>query len=299
MSSTCRVCGSNRITLWKRRNLGRDLQPEDLQITDSRYGVTLTLYKCADCSFIFADAAETSQLTEFYEQMVDSGYEAGAENRLQQMRSLLQLGTAAFPQARTLLEIGAGSGLLVAEGARLGLDAVGVEPSKSLVEFAKRTNGVQLLQGTFPHPELNGRQFDLVYLVDVIEHVADPVTLLADSARALTPGGLLVVVTPDVSSLAAKFLGRRWWHFRLAHVGYFNSGSMNEAARRAGLAIRSTSRARWFFPVRYLAERVAVYLPVGGVNRAAEKFGALRRLYDCVIPVNLHDSSIFTMTRGK
>lgn len=270
-----------------------------MQITDSRYGVTLTLHKCADCSFIFADENEIGRLTEHYEQMVDSGYAAGAKYRAAQMRPLLQLGTAALPRARTLLDIGAGSGLLVAEAAGIGLDAVGVEPSKYLVDSARRTNGVQLLQGTFPHPALSGREFDLVYLVDIIEHVTDPVALLACSARALAPGGVMVVITPDVSSLAARLLGRRWWHFRLAHVGYFNAQSMNEAARRAGLAIRSTVRARWVFPVRYLAERVSVYLPIGPVNRAAEKFTPLCRLYDCVIPLNLHDSSTFTMTRGN
>ncbi len=295
--NTCRVCGSKQTTLWKRRNLDRDLTADDFQITDSRYGVTLTLYKCAECSFIFADANEIGQLTEYYEQMVDTGYEAGAENRTAQMRQLLQLGIAAHPKARTLLDVGAGSGLLAAEAARLGLEPVGVEPSKYLVDSAIRTNGVQLLQGTYPHPALTGRQFDLVYMVDVIEHVTDPVALLTSGALALAPGGVLVIVTPDVSSLAAKFLDRRWWHFRLAHVGYFNNRSMGQAAGRAGLAIRSKSRARWYFPVRYLAERTSVYLPVGPVNRAAEKFAPLRKLYDCVIPLNLYDSTIFSMTR--
>lgn len=296
-TARCPVCGSSRTRLWKSRNLNRDLTPEDFKITDGRYGVTLTLHKCEGCSFIFADASETGQLTALYEQLVDPSYEEGADSRTVQMRWLLQLGISARPQARTLLEIGAGSGLLVAEAGRLGLDAVGVEPSKSLVTAARRINGVELLQGTFPHPRVEGRQFDLVYVVDVIEHVNDPVKLLADCAGAMAPGGVLMVVTPDVSSLAARFFGHRWWHFRLAHVGYFNKRSMSEASRRAGLAIQSTCRVRWFFPVRYLAERASAYLPVGPVNRVAERVGPLHWLYDRVIPLNLRDSSAFVMTR--
>jgi len=296
-TASCPVCGSSRTRLWKSRNLNRDLTPEDFKITDGRYGVTLTLHKCEGCSFIFADASETGQLTALYEQLVDPSYEEGADSRTVQMRWLLQLGISARPQARTLLEIGAGSGLLVAEAGRLGLDAVGVEPSKSLVTAARRINGVELLQGTFPHPRVEGRQFDLVYVVDVIEHVNDPVKLLADCAGAMAPGGVLMVVTPDVSSLAARFFGHRWWHFRLAHVGYFNKRSMSEASRRAGLAIQSTCRVRWFFPVRYLAERASAYLPVGPVNRVAERVGPLHWLYDRVIPLNLRDSSAFVMTR--
>jgi 2-polyprenyl-3-methyl-5-hydroxy-6-metoxy-1,4-benzoquinol methylase len=205
----------------------------------------------------------------------------------------------ARPKARTLLDIGAGSGLLTAEAGRMGLTAVGVEPSKSLVAAAWQNNHVELLQGTFPHPGLEGRQFDMVYLADVIEHVDDPVGLLADCAKALTPNGVLIVVTPDVSSLAAKLLGQKWWHFRLAHVGYFNARSMSHAASRAGLTIHSKHRARWFFPIRYLAERTARYLPVGWLNRTAERIAPLRRIYDVVIPVNLRDSFVFVMSRNE
>jgi 2-polyprenyl-3-methyl-5-hydroxy-6-metoxy-1,4-benzoquinol methylase len=297
LAAPCRVCGSTNTVLWKPRNLERELRPEDFRITDSHYGVTLTLHKCADCSFIFADESEIGQLVELYEQLVDPSYEEGAENRLLQMRDLLRLGKSAQPNAGTLLEIGAGSGLLVAEAGRMGLAATGVEPSKSLVAAARQINHVELIQGTFPHPLLEGRRFDLVFVVDVIEHVNDPVKLLADCAQALAPGGVLLVVTPDVSSLAARLLGQRWWHFRLAHVGYFNATSMSKAAARAGLEIRATRRVRWFFPIRYLAERAATYLPLGWLNRGVERVAPLRRVYDVVIPVNLHDSSAFIMAR--
>jgi len=297
LKPSCPVCSSTRTTLWKSRNLDRELTPEDFRITDSRYGVTLTLHKCEDCSFLFADPSETAHLTALYEQLVDPSYEEGAENRALQMRWLLRLGKAIRPQARTLLEIGAGSGLLVSEAGHMGLQAVGVEPSNSLVATAKKSRGVDLIQGIYPHPQLAGRRFDLVYLIDVIEHVEDPVQLLADCASALAPGGVFLVVTPDVSSMAAKLLGRRWWHFRLAHVGYFNRRSMSEACRRAGLTIESSRRIRWFFPIRYLAERASLYLPVGPLNRLAERVPPFAWLYDRVIPVNLRDSTAFFMTR--
>ena len=273
--------------------------PADFKITDSRYGATLTLHKCAVCSFIFADASELGNLAALYEKLDDPSYEEGAENRSIQMRWLLKLGIRAHSQPRTLLEIGSGSGLLIAEAQKLGLDAVGVELSKSLVLAAERLNGVKLVQGMFPHPQLAGKLFDLVFVVDVIEHVENPLQLLADCAQALAPGGLLLVVTPDVSSVAAKLLGQRWWHFRLAHVGYFNSSSMNEAASRAGLDIWWSCRPRWFFPVRYLTQRAAIYLPLGAINKKAEGIAPLRRLYDRIIPLNLFDSFAYLMRRKE
>jgi 2-polyprenyl-3-methyl-5-hydroxy-6-metoxy-1,4-benzoquinol methylase len=196
------------------------------------------------------------------------------------------------PTAASLLDVGAGTGLLVAEARGRRLDAIGVEPCRAFVDAALRRNSVEIICGVFPHPALTHRRFDLIFLVDVIEHVSDPMSLLRHCAESLGPDGLLVVVTPDVASLPAKILKRRWWHFRLAHVGYFDQCWMKRATELLGLSIVHQLRAKWFFQVRYLAERVAVYLPVGWVNRLASRVPPLFWLYDRVIPLNLHDSLV-------
>jgi 2-polyprenyl-3-methyl-5-hydroxy-6-metoxy-1,4-benzoquinol methylase len=140
-----------------------------------------------------------------YEQLEDPDYSEGAETRILQMRWLLDLGKGRNPNARTLLEVGSGIGLLIEEARKRGLEAVGIEPSRSLVETA-RNNGVELIRGLFPHPAVAGRRFDLIYVVDVIEHVSDPVQLMKDCAAALTPDGVLIMVTPDIESTAARVL---------------------------------------------------------------------------------------------
>jgi 2-polyprenyl-3-methyl-5-hydroxy-6-metoxy-1,4-benzoquinol methylase len=292
---TCWVCGSARTSEWKKRSIDRALAPEDLQITDSRYGLTLRLLRCADCGFTFAEAAEVGELVQLYEQLEDNAYEEGLENRAVQMRWILKLCREVNPQTRTLLEIGSGIGLLVNEARKAGFDATGVEPSRSLVAAAKRILGVELLNGTFPHPSLEGRRFDVVLVVDVIEHVSDPVELLRNTAAALTDEGLLVVVTPDAGSLAARLLGHRWWHFRLAHVGYFNSSTMRKAAANAGLEIVGKRRAVWFFPVQYLATRLERYLPVAWLNRRLESSALFRK----TITLNLFDSWVFLLRRKR
>jgi SAM-dependent methyltransferase len=196
-----------------------------------------------------------------------------------------------------VLDIGAGMGLLVAEAKHLGLQAVGVEPCRALVESARQVHAVDILHGVFPHAALTHQQFDLIFLVDVIEHVSHPVTLLRDCAEALSPRGVVVVVTPDVASLPAIILGQRWWHFRLAHVGYFNQRSLRQASQGAGLSIVHQCRAKWFFPLRYLMERVAMYLPIGWVNQWALRVSPLRWLYSRVVPLNLHDSFVVFLQR--
>jgi SAM-dependent methyltransferase len=232
-----------------------------------------------------------------YERLQDKAYEDGLDNRALQVRMLLDLGRRANPSARTLVEIGSGIGLLVHEARNAGLDATGIEPSRSLVAASARLLGVQLIQGTFPHPALVGKEFDLVFVVDVIEHVSDPVGLLSACHRAMSENGVLVVVTPDLGSLAARLLGRRWWHFRLAHVGYFDESTMRKAAERASLEIIERRRALWFFPIRYVASRLERYLPVGPINRLLLSTQAGERLYRKVIGVNPHDSWVFLLRK--
>src|SRR5215510_9480484 len=209
----CWICGATGAQPWKDRSIQRPLEPEDLRITDQRYGVTLSLLKCGECGFIFTNDKEVDELVSLYEHMSDPGYEESQEGRALQMRWLLGKARNANRSARSLLDVGAGSGLLVAEAKCSGFNAIGVEPSRSLVKLARDLYQVDLLQGVYPHPMLSNHRFDVIFLVDIIEHVSTPLELLRHCAAGLAPQGMIIVVTPNVGSLVAKLLGQRWWHF--------------------------------------------------------------------------------------
>lgn len=289
-ATSCWICGSIDLRAWKHDGIQEHLMPADLRITDGRYGLTLALVRCRACGFRFADTAEIERLTALYSELDDPGYEGSEESRALQMRWLVSLVREFSPHARTALDIGAASGLLVWEATRQGFDAIGIEPSRRLAEAARQRRGVTVLPGVLPHPALEGRRFDAIFLVDVIEHVADPVGLLEHCTRSLADDGVLLVVTPNAGSVAARLFGRRWWHYRLAHVGYFERRSLLVALARAGLEARRWTSAKWFFSIDYLATRAEAYLPVGAFNRFARRTAPLRWIYDRVIPLNLFDS---------
>lgn len=294
---SCPACGGTRATPWKAKNQPGELGSEHLLITDARYGTTLALERCEDCGFLFANDPGLASLDDLYAALDDPAYVEGTEARTRQMRWLLASSLKRQPAARTLLDVGAAAGLLVLEAARLGLDAAGIEPSRSLTDAARET-GANVVSGTLPHPALEGRLFDIVALVDVIEHVADPVALCRAAADRLAPGGLLVVVTPDVSSIAARLLGARWWNFRVAHVGYFSPTSFSRAAARAGLSVVGGHRALWFFPVGYLLARITSYVPLPqSAVRAIERSPLAARALAAVIPLNLFDSSVYFLRK--
>src|SRR5262245_47694269 len=100
------VCRSQHTRPWNAPSIERELVPEDMQITDSRYCCTLTLYRCRDCGFIFADTKEIVSLTQLYEQLVDPEYEHTQDTRLMQMQWLVEQALKHRPGARTWLDIG-------------------------------------------------------------------------------------------------------------------------------------------------------------------------------------------------
>ena len=291
----CWICGSTETRRWKTGTLEETLRPENLQITDASYGLSWPMERCERCGFVFAPAALSADLVALYTRMSDPEYVKGRDSRLRQMRWLLDIGRKYCPRARTLLDVGAAAGLLVREAQAAGLDPIGVEPSDALAVAARSVNKANVLHGVLPHADLRGRQFDLVYLVDVVEHVTDPVGLLRHAQAMLQSDGVLVVVTPDISSLAARLMGSRWWHYRPAHVCFFNHQSMSAASLNLSLTIQSAVRAKWFFEVGYLATRAEQYLPVRWLNGFASRVPPVSSVYRWTIPVNLHDSTVFVL----
>ena len=92
------------------------------------------------------------------------------------------------------LDVGAGSGDVTARIAELASEVVTSETSWAMARRLER-RGFACLRADLAELELKER-FDLVTCLNVIDRSARPGTLLARLARALSPGGRLVVATP-------------------------------------------------------------------------------------------------------
>ena len=286
--NTCWTCGSTRMTLVKKGDLPVRISAEQFQITDSNYGKTGDIFGCEDCGF--HQCSTMQDVLDFYVEMVDEIYEATRRERAVQERALLKNLARVKPGGR-LLDVGAGSGILVEQAIGLGYDAMGVEPSRALQETAVSLN-LPVKLGVLPHPELLG-PFDVVTGIDVIEHVPDPVGLLKEIAAVMSNDGIAAVVTPDRKSVMARLMGWKWWHYRIAHVGYFDRYTMTRALDAAGLTVVHMRRPGWYFPGDYLFDRVMQYSPTA-IRMKAPAF--LRKIS---IPLNLRDSMMFICQKRR
>lgn len=98
------------------------------------------------------------------------------------------------PGAR-ILDVGCGTGTNLALLRRFG-EVQGVESELAAVEFCRRNGEPDVehhLGSDLPFPDTS---FDLVTLLDVIEHVEDDRVLLEEALRTLVPGGHVLVTVP-------------------------------------------------------------------------------------------------------
>jgi SAM-dependent methyltransferase len=101
--------------------------------------------------------------------------------------------------------------------------------------------------------------FDVIAMSDLIEHVQDPVATLAQAHRLLKPDGLVAIVTPDTGALSRRLLGRRWTHYKLEHLFYFDQASMQRAAARAGFQVRLAKPAVKALTIKYVRDQLHTY----------------------------------------
>jgi ubiquinone/menaquinone biosynthesis C-methylase UbiE len=122
------------------------------------------------------------------------------------LRTLEILKTYA-PQAKTLLDIGAGNGISSINFALKGFDVTAVEPDPS---DSIGANAIRILKERLLLPNLivyenfaedigiEDNSFDVVYIRQAMHHAHDLTRFLAESARVLKPGGLLLTVRDHV-----------------------------------------------------------------------------------------------------
>ncbi len=277
--TTCWVCGSSSFSMIKPSDDTEKLNSNNFAITNFDYGKTGELQKCNSCGFI--QCTDLQEVVNFYVDLEDSEYENTRRERKIQEERLVRF-FSKYKNKGKLLDIGAGSGIMIEAAQEKGYECLGIEPSKWLQKRAEELK-LPVIQGTFPHPDAKG-PFDIITLVDVIEHVIDPADLLNAIHKVLDNDGIFALVTPDVNSIAAKIFGYKWWHYRFAHIGYFNKKTLKLLLDKTGFSIIKMTRPSWYFTLKYLGIRFLSFLP------KFLQFPLPNFLEKITIPVNLRDS---------
>jgi 2-polyprenyl-3-methyl-5-hydroxy-6-metoxy-1,4-benzoquinol methylase len=241
----CPICGNRKGELLFRQEF---CLPEE-------YGLPAAydIVSCQKCGFTFADTAVDQEAYDRY-YTVCSKYEdekvatgAGAQDwdaeRLEQAADAI----ASFlpDKASSILDIGcAGGGLLKVLKARGNNNVVGLDPSAVCVRQTKDM-GVEAYSGSIfsSRSEIEiepGRQFDMVILSHVLEHILNVDKAVENVMTWLAPDGLLYIETPDAAHYQDHFKVP-FYYFDIEHINHFDLASLRNLSARHGLAFVSGS----------------------------------------------------------
>jgi 2-polyprenyl-3-methyl-5-hydroxy-6-metoxy-1,4-benzoquinol methylase len=175
------------------------------------------------------------------------------------------------PGPLRICDIGCGTGRLLADLQALGHHVVGVEVDENA---RRRTaaKGIDVFPGyaeALPD-EIKGRPFDVVCMIHVLEHCADPLQALRNAAALLRPGGYLAVEVPNNEAISAHRSGPAWFYCDAGrHLNFFTEKSLANAVQSLNYEIverRFSGYVSVFLNNRLAAERVIWDLLYAGEN---------------------------------
>jgi len=157
-------------------------------------------------------------------------------------------------QGLRLLDIGAATGILMRVAQAKGYEVYGIEASRPGAEAISRRFGPdRVFNGYFSEDFSHwpGLGFDVVCLVDLLEHIRRPDLVLAKIHRLLNDGGRLVICTMDASSFSAQLLGRHWPYYIPQHLYSFSMRNIRELLHNQGYALERLERAAKYLNLEY------------------------------------------------
>lgn len=211
-------------------------------------GESFVIVQCDNCRFCFTNPRPTAaQLPSYYESpnyishssssrsIMDLAYKAVRHYMLRKKLSWIN---RLVPTKGTLLDYGCGTGSFLSVCQNAGWQVTGVEPNDKARAVAIQ-NQLSIFQGyqqeNFP------RQFDIISLWHVLEHVGDLNEVLSDLKKLLASKGYLILALPNHLSFDAEYYDNHWAGYDVPrHLYHFAPQDVKNLARKHQLKIQET-----------------------------------------------------------
>jgi 2-polyprenyl-3-methyl-5-hydroxy-6-metoxy-1,4-benzoquinol methylase len=193
----------------------------------------------------------------------------------------------------TLLEIGCAYGFFLAEASKT-FEVEGIELCQDAAAFC-RSRGLNVASGAANAETLgSGQPIDAVVMLDVIEHLADPLSVLKLVNARLKVGGHLLLTTGDWDSILSRFMKSSW---RLItppqHLFFFSRTSLSAMLKRTGFQVVEVARPAKLVPAGLMVFQMARILGAKPpVFRGLSGFALPTNLFDALRIIGVKDRSI-------
>jgi 2-polyprenyl-3-methyl-5-hydroxy-6-metoxy-1,4-benzoquinol methylase len=143
-----------------------------------------------------------------------------------------------FKKTGKILDIGCSIGLFMEIAQKHSFSCIGLELEPNAANYA-RSRGFDVRLNTIEQSNFPEKSFDIITMFGVLEHLSRPKLILDEIRRCLKPGGVVMVIVPNVYSLAAMTLHEKSRMFNgRNHLQYFSWKSLPEIFERTGFMVR-------------------------------------------------------------
>ena len=200
--------------------------------------------RCVQCRTLFLDEPPADRLGEiyppdYYSYDTERSLAFRLKERLDR-RTLRALCSRVGGDDLRLLDVGGGSGSMASIVRRIEprvTESVVVDLDDRAAAPAEAAGHRFVTSRVEDFDEDEG--FDVILMLNLVEHVSDPASVLAGVRRLTKPGGLVLVKTPNVESLDARVLRHRDWggYHAPRHWVLFTPETFRSVAERAGFVV--------------------------------------------------------------
>ncbi|MEQ8423790.1 MAG: class I SAM-dependent methyltransferase [Cyclobacteriaceae bacterium] len=217
--------------------------------------------KCKSCSLIRTDIPKNFNIKsiyghDYFQGGKDDGYLDYVGSRRVLSREFSRLSEEIYNQVDQLndrklklLEVGCAYGFFLEEASNY-FDCYGIEVSIEASSYAK-SNGHKVFGGDVSEENLSKiGAVDIIVMLDVIEHLENPLATLELLQKYLKRGGSIIIVTGNIDSILYKLMGKNW---RLMtppqHTYFFSKKTLVKSLQKCRLEVVSVSRPWKFVPL--------------------------------------------------
>jgi len=133
---------------------------------------------------------------------------------------------------KSILEIGCGGCIVLKELSDMGYDVLGIDSSPFASEEGKK-RGIDVITDFFPSNKIK-KSFDMIFHVDVLEHIDNYIDFLVNQFRSLNDEGYIIINVPDATESIEIGDVSLAMH---QHLNYFNEQSLTAVLQKAGFQV--------------------------------------------------------------
>lgn len=163
--------------------------------------------ECEDCGFGFTKELPTKQ---FFKERYDIHFNPADEAENHFKDDILDLlfdllvDCGLQEDQRDLLDIGSFAGIFLRKAKSRGFRAKGIELNPKMAEYTRDHLELDVHSGEFLEIPLEAQSFDVITLIDVLEHLVTPKKVLDKAIQLLKPGGFLLIKVPNMRPQIVK-----------------------------------------------------------------------------------------------